>query len=504
MRIVIADDEQWVRAALKSMLLEIDSEIEMEGEASDGSQMVKLIEEKQPDMAFVDIKMPGMNGLEAIESVKEASPDTSWVILSGFSDFPYAKKAIALGVEEYLLKPVKLEELRHTLQNIRKAKEQGKRSRNAEFQHFLISNFYASGGNSRKEGYFDSFMIMEMEICIDTWKKGDERKEISERIKNLLAGRMEELDEQGNVYSSLFEISPEKSILAVGFPSGKTGKKEEVIRWFHSLKKEFQKISDRDIAITGFLSPCEFNVQIVTEYMKKREKYECLRSVLGVNKIWNLEELHEKTLKYGQKLYDVCRAMQEVTKGMQNRSYLNFMECIVKAEREYDRCSEVLSETMKANLKFYFLMITGLYRIMGNNTGYGTISEMFSAVREHAKELLSDTDKIDERWDVVRLTEEYIQKNYARDISIGQIADSLNLTPNYLSAVFHKGVGTTFVKYLTRVRMNKAEELLQNENLTINQVATLVGYTDTRYFSKVFKEYFGVLPSEYGKRRKRV
>lgn len=70
MRIVIADDEQWVRAALKSMLLEIDSEIEMEGEASDGSQMVKIIEEKQPDIAFVDIKMPGMNGLEAIESVK--------------------------------------------------------------------------------------------------------------------------------------------------------------------------------------------------------------------------------------------------------------------------------------------------------------------------------------------------------------------------------------------------------------------------------------------------
>ena len=169
MRIVIADDEQWIRAALRSMLLEIDSEIEMEGEVSDGNQMVKIIEEKQPDIAFVDIKMPGMNGLEAIESVKDASPDTSWVILSGFSDFPYAKKAIALGVEEYLLKPVKLEELRHTLQNIRKTKEQGKRSRNVEFQHFLISNFYASGGNARKEGYFDSFMIMEMEISIDTW-----------------------------------------------------------------------------------------------------------------------------------------------------------------------------------------------------------------------------------------------------------------------------------------------------------------------------------------------
>lgn len=504
MRIVIADDEQWIRAALRSMLLEIDSEIEMEGEVSDGNQMVKIIEEKQPDIAFVDIKMPGMNGLEAIESVKDASPDTSWVILSGFSDFPYAKKAIALGVEEYLLKPVKLEELRHTLQNIRKTKEQGKRSRNVEFQHFLISNFYASGGNARKEGYFDSFMIMEMEICIDTWKKGDERKKISERVKSLLAGRMEELDEQGNVYSGLFEISPEKSMLAVGFSSGKTEKKEEIVNWFYSLKKEFQKIADRDSAITGFLSSCDFNVQLVMEYMKKQEKYERLRSVLGVNKIWNLEELHEKAIKCGQKLYDICQAMQEVAKGMQNRSYLNFMECIVKAEREYERCSGVLSETMKAKLKFYFLIITGLYRVTENNAGYGTISEMFSVVREHAKELLSDTDKIDERWDVVRLTEEYIQKNYGRDISIGQIADSLNLTPNYLSAVFHKGVGTTFVKYLTRVRMNKAEELLQNENLTINQVAALAGYTDTRYFSRVFKEYFGVLPSEYGKRRKRV
>ena len=217
MRIVIADDEQWVRAALKSMLLEIDPELEIAGEAADGQQMMKVIEICQPDMAFVDIRMPGMDGLEAIERVKAASRDTSWVILSGFSDFPYAQKAITLGVKEYLLKPVKLEELRLALENVRSIKEAGKKSKSADFQHFLISSYYSSGMGKSENGYFDSFTVRNMEICLDTWKKGGGKKEIEDRMKLLLHLRMEELEEQGSIYVSFFEIPSERYMLAVGF-----------------------------------------------------------------------------------------------------------------------------------------------------------------------------------------------------------------------------------------------------------------------------------------------
>ena len=503
MRIVIADDEQWVRAALKSMLLEIDPELEIAGEAADGQQMMKVIEICQPDMAFVDIRMPGMDGLEAIERVKAASRDTSWVILSGFSDFPYAQKAITLGVKEYLLKPVKLEELRLALENVRSIKEAGKKSKSADFQHFLISSYYSSGMGKSENGYFDSFTVRNMEICLDTWKKGGGKKEIEDRMKLLLHLRMEELEEQGSIYVSFFEIPSERYMLAVGFTPEKAGKEEETAKWFYSLRKEFQKISDKDCSVTGFFSPGNLNGRDAMEYMKKQETFECMRTIMGMNTVWELQEMHAKSSKCGKSIWEFCRAVSGISEGMRSRSYLNFLDCVVKAEKGYDACYEKLSENMHARVKQFLLTTTGLYRVTEAEPGGLTVREIFREIREHAKKLLTDSDGQEERWDVVKFAEEYIRMNYAKDISIGQLADSLKLTPNYLSAVFHKGVGTTFVKYLTRVRMDRAEELLQNENLTINQVASLTGYTDTRYFARVFKEYFGILPSEYGKRRKK-
>jgi len=119
MNIIIADDEEYVRFELKELLLEINSDLKIT-EVVNGIELFDKLKQDSFDAAFVDIKMPGFSGLEAIEKIIPMNFQTEWIILSGYSDFEYAKKAITLGVTEYLLKPVSEEELRSVLIKIGK------------------------------------------------------------------------------------------------------------------------------------------------------------------------------------------------------------------------------------------------------------------------------------------------------------------------------------------------------------------------------------------------
>ena len=127
MKIIIADDEEYVRFELKELLLEIRIDLEIT-EAINGSELLEKFKQNNFNAAFVDIKMPGFSGLEAIENIDSNSLKTEWIILTGYSDFEFAKKAISLGVTEYLLKPVSKEELEQVLIKIEKnfARKSGK------------------------------------------------------------------------------------------------------------------------------------------------------------------------------------------------------------------------------------------------------------------------------------------------------------------------------------------------------------------------------------------
>jgi two-component system, response regulator YesN len=117
MKILIADDEEYVRFELKELILELRSNLEIT-EAVNGTELLQQIRKNSFDAAFIDIKMPGLSGLEALEKVKSMNLITEWIILTGFSDFEYAKNAITLGVTEYLLKPVMREEMVQVLLKI--------------------------------------------------------------------------------------------------------------------------------------------------------------------------------------------------------------------------------------------------------------------------------------------------------------------------------------------------------------------------------------------------
>lgn len=118
LKYIIADDEKMIRIGLRLMLEDLGLPVECIGEASDGEELLKLLNIIKPDICFIDIKMPNMDGLSAIEKAKANLPNTYWVILTGFADFNYAKRAITLGVTDYLVKPTDPAELQKVIEKI--------------------------------------------------------------------------------------------------------------------------------------------------------------------------------------------------------------------------------------------------------------------------------------------------------------------------------------------------------------------------------------------------
>lgn len=499
MRIVIADDEQWVRAALKEMLPEADFDVEIVGEAADGGRMAELVEEKKPDIAFVDIRMPQMNGLEGIAAAKEKSPDTMWVILSGYSDFQYAQQAIRLGVEEYLLKPVSPEKLRETLVNVKKRKYVEKANRNTDFQNWLISSFYMGNRSVSNKEFSDLWMIGLL-LCFDTWVEPQERDDYQKRTAELMERRMEEPEKYGNVYRALFVSGEGKMTLAAGVtPGTDKSRKAEIRDWFYSLQKELSKISDIHCILTGICTGWRKNAAEMFACFHAEEELGYCRITAGPDRIWSMEELEKAGKAMSSCKRNMCRRLALVAEGMRKGSYLHFIDCVVRAEEEWIGCRPQATDTEHANMKRYLAVTTGISRFLTREEFRKMeLGEALLLIREKAREVLARGKTKEREEDVVKLAEDYIRGHYGEDISVAQIAEQLSLTPNYLSALFHKKTGTTFVKYLTRVRMLEAERLLQNTSLPVWRVAEATGFSDTRYFTKIFKDYFGILPSEYG------
>lgn len=120
MKLIIADDENLIRASIRSMVQDVESSWHIVGEGANGEELLELVNEHKPNVAIIDIRMPRMNGLEAMRLGKAISPCTKWIILSGFSDFAYVQEALQLGASDYLLKPVNPLDLERALTNTAK------------------------------------------------------------------------------------------------------------------------------------------------------------------------------------------------------------------------------------------------------------------------------------------------------------------------------------------------------------------------------------------------
>lgn len=487
MVILIADDDRLVRFTIKSILGEI---LEDSGniflEAANGRDMIRLCREGKPDVAFVDIRMPYVDGLNAIAECRKYSEWTEYVIVSGYSDFTYAQTGIRLGITEYLLKPVDEEQLRPVVEKLKKKLEKQKNDSNARFQLQVMEVF----------NYYSTVGLEEYE---------EEQEEKSYRylvfllyVKAGIREREKSLDFQRDMVKSIRQAG-EKAVLQKGH-YGITNTAEGTICavfGVSDIQREFVLSRIRKIsALAGSGScPCYYFRWFCRDTLK--EVYSVCETA-DAQEYLLMDQPVGEVLEYGK------LEVQEY-----ERTFLCQIQNLLDAWEQADgiACKEIINtiwRNCKETGKYPQVDLENLSRFCSSICRFPVDASswklFFTSFVEHSEEMYSGA-AVEEK-SIVEQVKGYIQKYYMNDISISLIGDHFGLTANYLSTLFHRKTGEKFIDYLTGIRMEAAKKLLvKNTSASVQDIALMVGYNSVRHFSSLFQKQTGETPSAYRKSR---
>lgn len=480
---MIADDDRLVRFTIKSMLMEIlESDQHLYMEAANGRDMQQICRNERPDIVFADIQMPYLNGLEAIDACRRELPKTEFVIISGFSEFGYAQKAIQLGIHDYLLKPVSEEKLREVVETLLRKLAQKKQESNSVFHMKMLNvfNYYAipDMGEMVEEfcypsgwGYLGFGLVM-------GGRHGKQREAM--RQQKVLFDRVRALGE---------EIVGQKGYFSMVYsPEG----------------------------MPCFIFCCERKLQDRVRSAMDR----ICRTESGKSDFFCMFRFAGTT---GKEIFQVCEALdishylamnypggtvvdwEETGLRAEDIQVLEMTERLLEAWENADevRYKEVLNDMYRINRnKQLDLNLKNVASYCSYITGQPVTPDNF---KEFCRSFIDMASGMygslqAEESDMIQRVKDYIQKNYMKDISISQIAEQFDLTANYLSTVFHNKAGCKFVEYLTDVRVSNAKRLLlQNTSASVKDIALLVGYNSARHFSALFQKQTGMTPTVYRK-----
>jgi len=495
MKILIADDEGLARSALKSMLQELDLPREDIKEAVDGQQMIEQVKRYTPELVFVDIRMPKLNGLEAIKEGKKLSPYTRWVILTGYPEFRYAQQAIKLGTSDYLLKPIDPEEVKNLMNEAMRVIKESLLNLNRQFESQIV-NLY-QGLSSLQQEEQESFLLKAhfaaAIFCIDS-RLIEVAK--SERRRDFLQALQTHLDNTvaSELRQALFTLPSGEIVMVVAWQSLRDIQGKQL--FFSSsylIKQVCQQFNDHDFCVTMVQTEECSSYEELHEKLNWVQRFSLLRTICGIGKPLYMAELIPYTTQ--PELLEMSRILIKISDCYSKKNYLSFMKALDKLESKLSENGTFNHYIKTCAADFLNRTVSSQLEIHQDTASWKRLLQACGEV------LLIDDHKKDKR-DIVDQVVSFIDEHYMSDIGIGQIAMQLHVTPNYLSTIFHKKTGVTFMRYLTSIRMLRAKELLADPKLAIQDVAEQVGYYSSRHFTKTFTDFFGFYPSDYRKKSK--
>lgn len=495
MKLVLADDEALARLTLRSMIADMEAAWDIAGEAANGEELILLVEEHKPDIAIVDIGMPKLNGLEAIRRCQALSPLTNWIIVSGYSEFNYAKQALQIGVSDYLLKPVQPSDLEAALHQIYKDSKEYTALLNQQFENgmFALCHGLTRVEDEEPGSVYNSGTFRAWTFAWDTTVPVEEVLGMQAGFYSDLRQRFERHLGYG-IHLALV-VLPNGEAAAIGAcDTAKCGDGERRMQLLEDdIRETLQARACRMTAVTIFRSGICRGFAALNSRLRQLQDFSVLRSLSGVGGIYGYEELERMAKVEG--VMDTARLLCQVASHSYNRIDLAYTKAVEELEQQLKPAGGKLPEQHFASMRRFLQYALGL--ALPPASGAERIA---GALRSHGDALLGEKGRKEAiSADLAEQVLRYVENHYTEDIGIGQIAAMLRVSPNYLSALFHKKTGTTFVKHLTRIRMLKAKELLIGTNMQIRQVAEEVGYYSTRHFTKLFTETFGSSPSYYRK-----
>ncbi len=525
-RLLIADDEQLEREAIKFIIEENFAGIFEIGEAANGLEVVETAGSFKPDLIFLDIKMPGINGLQAASRINAALPETRIIIVTAYHYFNYAKEALSLGAADYITKPASPETVVATVERV---------IANLESEHFRERLTEERERRLQQiTGYFEDDLL----VLIAYGEIDDQ--EIEEYLEILNSNYQAFL----SVVASIFH-QPVSG--ANGSEVEKRILNKRLVEW---LKNYFQKKGYhafiRSIGPEIYLMllfeefPDEYRFRLLGMELFT-ELNQCLANELQITLSIGIGRVANSVRDIYQAFFEAKRALRyetepgsvisfgDIQKGNRCTAYPQNKEerlsqCIYRGDRlGAEQLLEELLEWALDNFSHFEVYRQKVYEMLlallcGTYTN-AHLTEFDINTEElrqnisllHKKEdiylfakdfLLKkvteiSTIKATRANALLTMAIDYLERNYQKDLSLEEVAAFIQISPFYLSKIFKKELNENFIDYLTGIRIRKAKELLTNPILTIKDTCYQVGYKDPNYFARVFKKATGITPTEY-------
>ena len=523
-RVMIVDDEKIVIESLQFIIEKNFNNLEIVATARSGREAIEKAEHIVPDIVFMDIKMPGINGIEAMKEIKSRHKSAVFIVLTAFDHFDFAKESIKLGVFEYLLKPVSRTKVIEVIQKAVEAIKVERKKRQVELElkekletvlpileHGFIYAMILFEDNYRElSSYKELFDMKENGGYVMTIEFVEED---SGRVENKIGHSVRSQrfypffrDTVNLIRKSIVgPVMLNRIVVFVPYDyhADEFTARLEAVSFAEQL---FQKLSEN--------IHCGFKIGLGRTYIgleSLRSSYEesleaiCSQKGTGVMHYMDMPNGTTGVSGYPQHMEKLL--LHKVSVGDKVESVEALNSIFNWLVREYS--SQPLKIKNKL-LEIIFLVHRMAWEIdMEEDKNEFFFLEKIlsmedmvelrlwckSRVEQVANQIY--TNRENQAGTLTKKAKKYIDENYAQPITLEDISREINVSPQYFSKLFKEETGKNFIDYLTGIRMEVAKELLSQGDLSIKEIGYRIGYNDPNYFSRIFKKTVGVTPTEY-------
>ena len=487
---LIVEDESRIRNGLFSHIPWEQLQVDEVQTAEHAEEAFSLCQTFRPDIIISDICMPGMNGVELCKKLRESFSGSQIIFVTGYAEKEYLKAAIDLHAISFVEKPIQLPEV---IEAVRMAVEEVKKVRS--YDRTFLSRILKDGIESSeiKGNTFSVFLIRTSEHITEQFYNEliTAFKTLTEKWKNSIWGEVLDAKEVALLISGNHSVLGDKWFM------------HEVYRHIEELQKKYQ-------LFMGIGKEVSLQKEVPQSYKSAQNALKCL-SFLGWNHCAFEKDLPEN--EYEETLFG--ETIEKFHSAVVKKDTDGMIAVLDDVYQKMIRNKAVINGKVK-HLYYSLLEIMNSSRIImydPNNlmektkTSAGNVIEQAQTLEEihsffkREVQSIGEPNEEDTNIAVVQKIQQYIADHYSeKDLSVKVLADLVYLTPTYLSNLFKKSTGYTIGQYLLDIRIEAAKQLLRDPEYKLYQVATMVGYEDSNYFTKIFKKRTDMTPSEYRKK----
>ncbi|WP_018757447.1 response regulator transcription factor [Paenibacillus terrigena] len=500
-RVFIVDDEPFIIEGLYDIIDWSGLGLEIVGHAENGRKALDAMKQTLVDILITDISMPVMNGLELIRGAREFHDELKVIVLSGFNEFTYLKEGMRLGIENYLLKPINVEELRATLLNtVEKLNTFREERMITEFSTQILKDNTLHRWVTNQIGPMEFKERMDLlditfnapYIAAVVFSPESKQPEVFELVARQL--------KHHKTYTCFRDIDGDLILLACiqdpdqGFT--------ELKAWLQELHDRLSNYHPLRISIGSMESLPQ---HAGTSYLnaKKTQAYFWIypdQDMMDYSELPIRQELErvDFTLDWAQYTKLLIAKDHEALHQLIREDFSRIQSLPGIMPHDVQNIALEMIVRFKVELKaIRHTEETDLFHDAFDQVRTAStiddLSEAIHSVCDTAVEFLIS----DVKSPVVQQVLNYIHKSYAEELSLKLMGQQYNIHPVYLGQLFHKETGETFTEYINKYRIDKAKEMLKTTHLKVHEIARNVGYWETGYFYKQFKKYVGISPTEY-------